>query len=208
MIFRTSLLLAALACAIAAAWPASAHAEVRRCVTPDGQTVFTDRKCTELGATERLPREVATTDARLQRAGGCARTLQDLVFEMTSAIDSRDANRLAGVYHWVGMPGDTAYRVLAQLDAVANRPLVDIVPVMPSEPRPEPVPAATAAAVPSATAPAVPPPAPVDGNLFPQTSVRRAPVALRVEQTLGNRATPSRTVFGLARHLGCWWVRL
>ena len=29
-----------------------------------------------------------------------------------------------------------------------------------------------------------------------------------LEQTLGNGSTPSRTVFGLRKHLGCWWVRL
>jgi hypothetical protein len=36
---------------------------------------------------------------------------------------------------------------------------------------------------------------------------RRAPVALRLEQTLGNGVTPSRTVFGLTRHYGCWWIK-
>jgi hypothetical protein len=33
-------------------------------------------------------------------------------------------------------------------------------------------------------------------------------VALRVEQTLANGSTPSRTVFGLRRHLDCWWITL
>jgi hypothetical protein len=37
--------------------------------------------------------------------------------------------------------------------------------------------------------------------------VRRNPVALRVEQTVGNSATPARTVFGLTHYFGCWWVR-
>jgi len=32
-------------------------------------------------------------------------------------------------------------------------------------------------------------------------------VALRVEQTLANGSTPSRSVFGLHRHFGCWWIR-
>jgi hypothetical protein len=30
---------------------------------------------------------------------------------------------------------------------------------------------------------------------------------LRVEQTLANGATPSRTVFGLTHYFGCWWIR-
>ena len=48
----------------------------------------------------------------------------------------------------------------------------------------------------------------VDGEYYPQDAVRRAPTGLRVEQTLGKTATPSRTIMGLRRHLGCWWVTL
>ena len=71
-----------------------------------------------------------------------------------------------------------------RLDGIARRPLVDIVPVYPA--------AADGEA----------------GDYYPQTTVRRAPVALRLEQTLGNGSTPSRTVLGLRRYLGCWWVQL
>lgn len=39
------------------------------------------------------------------------------------------------------------------------------------------------------------------------TPRRRAPVGLRLEQTQGNGITPSRTVFGLTRHFGCWWIK-
>lgn len=183
-----------LACALALAWPHCARADVRRCVTASGQTIFTDRKCDEVAAAEATPRHDAPAGARVQRAGGCARTLQDLVFEMSSAIDAGDANRLAGVYHWPGTSAGAGYRIWSQLDAIANRPLVDILPVMP-------VSRATTDAQ-SADA------APADGELYPQTTVRRDPVALRVEQTLRNTATPSRTVFGLTHYFGCWWVHL
>lgn len=192
----------ALLCAAMTLWPRAAHADVRRCVTASGQTVFTDRKCDEIGAVERLRRDDPAGGARVHRGIGCARTLQDLVFEMTTAIDGRDANRLAAVYHWPGTSADTGYRIWTRLDAIANRPLVDIVPVMPaSRPPPEPVTdtdSDTSAPVREA---------PVDADLYPQTTVRRNPVALRVEQTLGNGATPSRTVFGLTHYFGCWWVR-
>jgi hypothetical protein len=189
-----------------------AMAEVRRCVTPTGQTIFTDRKCTDVGATERVP-QAASTPARVYR-GGCARNLQELVFEISAAIDARDANRLASVYHWPGMSGTAGYQVWSRLDTIARRPLVDIVPVIPAAPPALPdVPpalppnATTADAAPSLAATSTPV-APVDPQLYPQTSVRRAPVALRIEQTLGSTATPARTVFGLVRHFGCWWVRL
>jgi hypothetical protein len=188
------------------AWPQAAKAEVRQCVTASGQTIFTDRRCDEVDAVERLPRDQAQAGAQPRRAGGCARSLQDLVFAMSSAIDARDANRLASVYHWPGTSAASGYRVWSRLDAVANRPLVDIVPVMAgSLPSPESTTPAAGAATSNDAVGATSPP--VDPDLYPQTSVRRNPVALRVEQTIGNSATPARTVFGLTRYFGCWWVR-
>lgn len=163
-------------------WPSSATAQVRRCTGPDGSTVFTDRRCVDIGGVERLPRSGSAASVRQPYRGGCARNLQDLVFEITTAIDTRDANRLASVYHWPGMSSRQGYAVLSRLEGVVKRTLVDIAPVMP---------ASTDG---------------VDGDLYPQTTVRRAPVGLRIDQTLGNGITPSRTVFGLRRHFDCWWV--
>ena len=34
------------------------------------------------------------------------------------------------------------------------------------------------------------------------------PIGLRIEQTLGSTATPARTVFGLRRQYGCFWITL
>jgi hypothetical protein len=66
-------------------------------------------------------------------------SLQDLVFTMTNAIDTRSANRLAGIYHWPGTSADSGYRIWTRLEAIAQRPLVDIVPVMAgSRPPPDP----------------------------------------------------------------------
>ena len=47
-----------------------------------------------------------------------------------------------------------------------------------------------------ASAPPAPPPS------------RPRPVALRIEQTLAGGATPVRTVFGLRRSYGCFWITL
>lgn len=155
-----------------------AVAQVRRCVTPEGQVVYTDRRCDALGAVEK-PAEPGRPAVATYR-GGCARTLRDLVFEVGEAIAANDANRLAGFYHWSGMSTRQAYSVVSRLDAIARRPLVDIVPVMPGDPA---------------------------QRDYAQTTARRPPVALRIEQTLANGITPARAVFGLQRHLGCWWLR-
>lgn len=157
------------------------HAQVRRCVTPDAQTVYTDRRCSELGAEEAKARQ-AQVQPRNYRAA-CPRTLRDLVFELTNAIDTRDGNRLVALYNWTGMGTKRAYDVVARLDALAQRPLAQVVPVYPRGPEGE------------------------DPLLYPQTTVRRAPVALRLEQTLPGTATPARTVFGLQQYFGCWWIR-
>ncbi len=165
-------------------WPPPAAAQVRRCTVPDGGTVYTDRRCADLGGVERQqpPGPAGTGGHNLYR-GGCARNLQDLVYELTTAIDSGDSNRLASLYHWTGMSSRQGYAVMARLDGVVKRPLVDIAAVMPASSNG------------------------LDGDLYPQTTVRRAPVALRIEQTLANGSTPSRSVFGLHQHFGCWWIR-
>lgn len=148
-----------------------ATAQVRRCVTPQGDAIYTDRPCEALGAVERPAAHGPPPVAPYR--GGCARTLRDLVFELGSAINANDVNRLAGLYHWTGMSTRQAYAAVGRLDAVARRPLIDIVPLMPGT---------------------------AGGD-------RAAPVGLRLEQTLANGITPSRTVFGLQRHFGCWWLR-
>jgi len=188
--FLTGLLLPGCAVALAGAIPATtAHAEVHRCTTPDGGSVYTDKRCGDIGAIDRLPQTQPgpAGASRLYRSS-CSRTLQDLVYELTSAIDSRDVNRLAGVYDWAGMSSTRANDVMDRLDAIAQRPLVDVMPVMPRAPDAD------------GTL--------VDGEYYPQDTVRRAPVGLRLEQTIGKSAAPARTVLGLRRYMDCWWVRL
>jgi hypothetical protein len=181
---------------VAALASSPAMAQVRRCVNPSGAVVFTDHECSDIGAQEQAARPPSPSGGSRAAYRGCARTVHDLMYEMTSAFDSHDANRLAGVYHWTGMSGNSAYSILDRLDAMVQRPLVDLVPVMPAAPVGE----GSADVGDVATS--------VDGEYYPQNSVRQAPVALRVEQTQANGITPSRTVFGLRKHLGCWWVQL
>ena len=47
-----------------------------------------------------------------------------------------------------------------------------------------------------------------DAQSATEPAPRRPPVALRLEQTLANGSTPSHTVLGLRRALGCWWITL
>lgn len=177
-----------LALAFVGAMPGTAEAQVHRCSTADGGVTYTDKRCRDIGATQAAPRPSAPGAVnRRVRAAQCPRTVQDLVYEVTTAIDHRDANRLAALYHWPGMSSSEGYRVMERLAEVVARPLVDVAPVMPSPP-----------VGPDGVA--------VDGELYPQTTVRQAPIGVRVEQTLANGSTPSRTHFGLRRHLDCLWI--
>ncbi|RPE80908.1 DUF4124 domain-containing protein [Vulcaniibacterium tengchongense] len=199
---RPSLALLAPAFALAfAAAPAWAQ-QIRRCTGPDGEAVFTDRRCEELGGVDRRP---PAADAARAPRGGCARTLEALTGEIATAFDGRDPNRLAAVYHWAGMSGSAAYAIMERLDALVRRPLVAIVPVLPAAPEPPPGEWRTLGGAGGDA----------DTDLDPDTGLEEphpparaaAPVALRLEQTLGDGVTPSRTVFALRRHFGCWWVR-
>lgn len=202
--------------AVGVLWSGGVRAQqpLNRCSGPSGNTIYTDKPCDAIGASERLPRG-AIAGAYGLRRGGCARNLQDLVYEITAAIDNRDVNRLGAVYHWVGQSAESGDRILDQLQAIVDRPLVDIVPLRGAVAEasiPEP---GTDVPLAPPIAAAVAPATPAEGDTAtgaaapqPPRLLRRAPVGLRLEQTLGKGSTPSRTVFGLRRYLDCWWITL
>lgn len=178
-----------------AAPDAFAQAKIQRCSTMSGETVYTDKRCEDVGAMDRLPRvsSGSATGTGTYRTG-CSRTLSDLVYQITAAVENQDVNRLASVYQWNGVSNANANRILNRLEAIVKRPLVDIGPV-----RPAPAPILDEAGE------------VVDANsdgYYPQTAARQRPVALRLEQTLANGSTPSQTVFGLRRSYKCFWITL
>ena len=172
--------------------PLAVQAQVRRCAGPTGETIYTDRTCAEIGATDRLVKPASHAPSAYR--GGCSRRLSELVYGVSDAIEAGDVNRLALYYDWAGMSTRQGYAVMARLEGIAKRPLLDVLPVYS---RPPPILAEDGTVL--------------DGNAdgyYPQTSVRRTPVGLRLEQTFGSNATPARTFLGLRKRLGCWWVSL
>lgn len=172
--------------------PLAAQAQVRRCAGGNGEKIYTDRTCTEIGATDRLLRSGGHAPSAYR--GGCSRRLAELVYGVSGAIEAKDVNRLALYYDWAGMSTRQGYAVMARLDGIASRPLIDVLPVYA---RPPPI------LGPDGTV--------FDSNadgFYPQTTVRRALVGLRLEQTFSNGTTPSRTFLSLRKRLGCWWVAL
>lgn len=160
------------------ALPARLPAEVHRCAFPDGGTVFTDQRCDVIGAVERAAPSVGTPQLRSYRPA-CPRTLRDLAFEVSAAVDSHDVNRLAGVYLWTGMGTRAGYALMDRLQRVVDRPLVDLRPIWPGGD---------------------------DDGYYATTVPTGPPLGLRLEQTSSHGSTPMHAVFGLRKHLGCWWI--
>lgn len=186
-----------LLCTLCLPTPALAQAQrVNRCTNAQGQTVFTDRRCDALGATERMPARAPTVGNTGIYRAGCARRLSELTGQIRDAVSLQDVNRLSSIYLWSNVSNATANSIIGRLESVVQRPLVDIAPVYASSE--EALPAVPAAPLLGS-----------DGQPLPEVAPRRPrPVGLRLEQTLGNTATPARTVFGLRRQYGCFWITL
>jgi len=179
-----------------APWAQAQAQRVNRCTTAQGETVFTDRSCDALGATARMPPRgdsVGNTD--IYRAG-CARRLSELTGQIRDAVSLQDVNRLSSIYLWGNVSNAAANQIIGRLESVVQRPLLDIAPVYPEVAAPTPLPVDPNATLVEAVEAAA-----------PQAS-RPRPIGLRLEQTLGTTATPARTVFGLRRQYGCFWITL
>lgn len=202
--------LSLLVCLPLCGWAAAANAqsEIHRCTGPDGQTVFTDRRCEDLGASSRMPPPALRDGETGLYRYGCPRRLSELVGLLRTAIETHDVNRLSSLYLWNDIGDPVANRILTQLEAIAERPLLDIAPMYPDTPVESYTPA-------PATAPAMPPPdapplseadaAVAEAEAMP-VAVRPRPWGLRLEQVLANGSTPSRTVLRLRRQYNCFWV--
>lgn len=187
----SALLLAASALAAVCA-PASGSAQVRRCTGPDGGTIYTDRACAAVGATSSVPRQ-PQGQSTLPRIS-CQRQLRGLIQDLSFAIHQRDTNRLAGLYHWQGLSQSGGYQILERLDAIAQRPLVNITAQRPAQ-------QVVAQERTGFTGW-------ISARDIPTAAPERPPTSLRVDQTGATGGGTVTTVFGLRRHLGCWWVSL
>lgn len=179
----------------AVVFPQRADAQIRRCTAADGNVIYTDRTCADVQAVESRP-DAAAAGQQGQKivARGCSRNVRDLIFEVTAAIDSHDVNRLAGVYYWTGMSTRGGYALMGRLEAISNRPLLQVSAILPA-------PQITVRADGSTTVRGD-----VDASGYAQANVRRAPIGLRIEQTYPDTIRSARTNFGLRHAMGCWFL--
>ncbi|MFL8012237.1 hypothetical protein [Xanthomonas vasicola] len=172
--------------------------EIHRCVSPDGQTMFTDRRCEDVAAASRAPSDIRPQGNTSLYRYGCPRRLSELVSLLQSAVDSRDVNRLSSLYLWSGQSDAAANQVLSRLEAIVQRPLLDIVPMYPQSDDTPTWDAETTAPTPSLDG------STIDAPLAAPPS-RPHPWGLRLEQNLAS-GTPERSVLRLRRQYNCFWV--
>lgn len=116
---------------------------------------------------------------------GCIASLREFAYELSSAVEVGDVNRLAALYRWRGVSTRTGYSIMERLQVLAGRPLLQVDPVYPA-----------------------PPPPPAFDPGLPEPPPQGPPIGLRLRQTLRDGTTAASTTLWLRRELGCWWVTL
>lgn len=171
---------------------------IRRCTAPDGGTIYTDRDCASLNATDRMaPPSLAkhrghdsavVNDKGVVSAGTrpeCPPSPGALVRSLGSAWQSHDVNRVAGLVDWRGVGSGTAHRVLGRLRTALKEAPTDI--ALEAPPVYEFVP---------------------DPNGGPMTVAATAsaqPTNVRVDR-VGDEGWGDSVRFGLRRDLDCYWL--
>ncbi len=109
---------------------ARAQSAVHQCTGASGEVIYSDKPCAAFGAADRTIPHAAPSGATMSLGrqavrAGCARTLDDLVHEITLAFDTSDPNRLIGVYHWPGLATESGYDIADRLARLTRGQLVD-----------------------------------------------------------------------------------
>jgi len=186
---------------------------LRECVSVDGVPIYTDRRCSDMGAMPHvvLPPIGGAAAGLPTRVKTCARNQTMLLDGVRAALESHDVNRLADYYHWSGMGSTEGYRLMDRLDAFAERQVVDVRLVREAQPAEPDIYADRFDPLPDLP----PPPAQdEDGTPAPPGTAspppRRRPLAsmLRVDQMRSaSDVSANVTYFHLLTNAGCWWMR-
>lgn len=95
--------------------------DVHVCIGAHGETVYSGRACSTLGAT------VAPSYSGNQLWNhGCAASADDLLDRVAAAFDSRDVNMLGGLFLWQGFGTRNAYRHMRKLGEMLEQPLAGL----------------------------------------------------------------------------------
>jgi hypothetical protein len=179
--------------------------DLRRCQRADGSVIYTDRQC-ESGQGEMATQIPNNAPAKpgvraMAPPPACSQTANDLLYNVRIAIDSHDVNLLARSYHWPGLGDAQVESVLNRMDALVQRPLVDIRLLYPeSTVNPEKL--ITDADIASDDLKSNP-----DAE-YSAVNHTPTPYGLKLQQYASSTSSEIlATRFGLQRHFNCWWIR-
>jgi hypothetical protein len=198
------LLIAAVLLSLAVMMVPARAADLNRCIGADGNPVFTDKPCEDVGATLRpqppaaapsgsAPAGSGPSTMRLAHSRDCARTPDALREGLRSALATGDVNQVAAFYHWPGISSAESEGILTRLQTIAARPLLSLDLIRPHQ---------TQTAEDHRT---------IASEQVAESAMEPAaiePAAIEIVQA----RTPDdpervRTVLPLTQYAGCWWVR-
>lgn len=175
-------------CGLLLATHVDAADSIRRCISPEGVSIYTDQPCAKFNAVDRKPQPAAlrpsTENSGFARSD-CVRRTDTLLFDLRQALESDNINRLAGLYHWPGISGRGARGIMDRLQRLSARPLASVELVYPDS-------------------------TPVRDNpdAFPPGVPPEDPVRVHIEQMMPGEIAPSFVEdLRLVRHAECWWLR-
>lgn len=162
---------------------------ISRCQDKDGKIIYTDKACADVDAVpQELPKPIGNTGYSVVRT--CARTQEDLLWDLRGALESGDINRAAGLFLWSGNDTAQANKRLDQLNKISYQSLISVDLLFPEEEDSQ---------VRFDT----------DGNIV-ETRPRGPPVpyGIKVEFYSNKKQTDVNSIrFGIEKHMQCYWVR-
>jgi hypothetical protein len=162
---------------------------INRCQDKGGKIIYTDKKCEDVDAVmQNLPKPVGNTGYGSVRT--CARTQEDLLWDLRSALENGDINRAAGLFLWTGNDTSQANKRLDQLNQVSYQSLITVDFMFPETENLQVQ-------------------FDQDGNVIEsQRKGPPAPYGIRVDFYKNKKQTEIGSLrFGLEKYLQCYWVR-
>ncbi len=162
---------------------------ISRCQDKDGKIIYTDKTCEDVDAVpQNLPKPTGSTGNSIVRT--CARTPDDLLWDLRGALETGDINRAAGLFLWTGNDTAISNKRLDQLNKISYHSLITVDLLFPETEN---------------TQVQFDP----DGNII-ETPVKGPPVpyGIRVDFYTNKKQTDTSSMrFGLEKHMHCYWVR-
>ena len=167
---------------------ASAQA-ISRCMDKDGKIIYTDKTCEEVDAVpQNLPKPIGNTGYSVVRT--CARTQEDLLWDLRGALETGDINRASGLFLWNGNDTAQANKRLDQLNQISYQSLISVDLLFPESEDYQVQ-------------------FDEDGNIIEiQRQGPPVPYGIKVEFYKNKKQTDIGSIrFGIEKHMQCYWVR-